>query len=678
MNNQNRQIPEPIPPASDITRQRRRLRRSSNRLFKQLRKWFRWQVVIITFLGMVVVTTITLSVLVVDATSQLENSWQSLSRVLTTINNQGGTELTLNDFNRLHSSLYELNRRIASTRSRIRYISPLVNLNRDWVASVESLNVAQELVSAAGDMLVGLQPTLDFMMQGEDEEAVAARISSGERVVELLELGQGQFVNAQARLGAANTQLENIDLTNVSADLLLQIEQMRDYHTQLIGLNTLLLNSSNVLTTVLGLDDDRTYLVLAQNNDEIRPSGGYISTYGWFTVSGGRIMEFDYNPTTTLSPNPPPASFEETFTIPSWWIHYNQPLYAAWDGSWYADFPSTARMAMDYYNDGRNPNAPVDGVLAIDITGFQLILGALGEVPVTSYNTVVSAENFRELVYDIRAFGEGEDPHKRFVAAIYAAIFTEWRNINQERTPDLLGALLEGVQSRHVMIYFADESINEALAATGLNGTQLPPLNYDYLMIVDANLGNKSNSSIVRSLTYDVSIQEDGRLNSRLSSRYDYFASVAENDPAVDAEFHGALDYYNLMQVFVPLGATLTDTNNMDVGYVVSQATHTLFVTRTQVNYDTGERFQFVYEVPPIIETIGAYQRYRLLIQKQAGAYPQDTNIQIALPGNAVIISSTPAADASYYLEQPILDFRLLLDGDQWIEVIYQLPQSSD
>jgi hypothetical protein len=670
--------PNPQTPESESNRPHRQRRRRSyrfrNRFFEQLRKWFRWEMVVITILVMAVVTGITFWILIVDATTRLDNAWQSLSRVLMTIEGQGGTELTLNDFNRLQSSLYELDRSISATQSRIRYVRPLVDLNPDWMASVDSLAAAQDLVWAFEDVLIGLQPALNFMMNGEDDEAVAARISSGERVVELLELGQGQFVTAQSRLNQAQSRLDNISLNDVSADLLLQIEQMRGYQQQLVGMNTVLLNSPHVLTTLLGLDEDRTYLVLAQNNDEIRPSGGYISTYGWFTVSGGRIMDIDYNPTTRTSPNPPPASFLATFTLPSWWINYSDPLYAAWDGSWYADFPSTAQMAMDYYNAGRNPNAPVDGVLAIDITGFELLLEALGEVPVQSYDTVVTTENFRELVYDIRAFGQGEAPHKRFVAAIYAAIFQEWRSIDQERTPDLLGALLEGVQTRHIMIYFADESINEALVTTGWNGAQAAAVDYDYVMIADANLGNKSNSSILRAVTYDVTIQDDGSLSSRLSARYDYFASVAENDPAVDDDYHGAIDYYNLMQVFVPVGVSLTDTNNLTDGYVVEQDNHTLFVARTQVNYDTGERFQFFYTVPAMVETIGEYQRYRLLIQKQPGAHEQDVNVQITLPQNAVYVSSTPLPDASYSLEQPILDFRLLQDSDQWIEVIYHIP----
>jgi hypothetical protein len=460
--------------------------------------------------------------------------------------------------------------------------------------------------------------------------------------------------------------------------LLLQIEQLRAYRDQLANITAILMIAPDTLTTMLGLDEERTYLVLAQNNDEIRPSGGYISTYGWFTVRGGRIVDFDYSPTTASSPYPPDEDFLESFTIPEWWIRYGKPIYAAWDGSWYADFPSTAQMAIDYYNAGRNSNSPVDGALAIDVSGFELMLGGLGDVQIEDYDTVVTQEDFRQVVYDIRAFGEGEVPHKEFVAAVYRAIFAEWRSLNQERTPDLLGAMLEGIQQRHIMIYFADEEINQAIAQLGWNGAQTPATDIDYVMVADANLGNKSNHSIIRSLTYDVTILPDGRLNNRLSMRYDYFAEIAENDPAVDEDYHGRLDYRNLMQVFLPVGVELTETNVVGPVTRVPQDTHTLFVTRTEVNFDTTERFQFIYETPRLIESVGEYQRYRLLLQKQPGARVHDTNVQITLPRNATFVSSTPVADANYSLEQPVLDFRFQLDGDQWIEVIYQLGESAE
>jgi hypothetical protein len=660
-------------PVVDLERpRRRRHQRRIPKILRRLKRWIKWRYIVIGIGVFVIVISLILTVTITDAVTRLDSSWQSLSRILNGISNRSGTELTLTDFERLQSGVNELSRQIRSTQNRIDYLGPIIDLNNDWQASGTALDVARLLVDASGDMLDGTYPALNFLVQGQSEAVVTMRISSGERVVELLDLGRGRFASAESKLRLVEAQLTEVDLTNLSSDLILQIEQLHGYHQQLVNINTTLRGSAQALTTMMGLDGERTYLVLAQNNDEIRPSGGYISTYGWFTVEGGRIINFDYNPTTATSPNPPDEAFLNSFAIPAWWIQYGEPIYAAWDGSWYADFPSTAQLAMDYYNAGGNPQSPVDGVLAIDVTGFELILGALGDVVVDEYGVFVNEENFREVVYDIRAFGEGVTPHKRFVATVYQSIFEEWQSLEADKTPDLLGAMLEGLQSKHIMFYFADDEVNTAISQLGWIGSQLPATEHDYILVADTNLGNKSNHSIDRSLTYDATIDFDGSVSSRLSLRYDYFASVAENDPAIDEAYHGPLNYRNLMQVFLPFNTEIIDGTNLGVGTRIPLATHLLIAARTEVAYDSSERYQLVYEIPDLIEDIGNYQRYRLLIQKQPGARTQAVNVQVTLPENASVVSSVPAANASYSLDQPILDYRLNLDTDQWIEVIFR------
>src|SRR5690606_12279684 len=132
-----------------------------------------------------------------------------------------------------------------------------------------------------------------------------------------------------------------------------------------------------------------------------RPSGGYLSTYGWMVMRNGRIVDYDYSATTTTSPNPPASTAELPFEIPDWWLQFRQPVYAAWDGSWSADFHSTAERAIWYYNAGNNPHAPVTGAIAIDIDGFEMILEALGPVSVPDYRVTVSTNDFRNVIYDI-------------------------------------------------------------------------------------------------------------------------------------------------------------------------------------------------------------------------------------------------------------------------------------
>jgi hypothetical protein len=660
-----------------IKRRRRRQHRHTpwQRLKRRITKALPWKIVAITLIVVVVFIAISQMVLITDATNQLDSSWVSLERILSVVSNKPGSELTLADFRRLESGINDLSRSLATLKGRTQLLKPLVNMRTEWVASYELLLVTQSMTAAARDTLVGLQPTINFMVGGEEDESVATQLSSGERIVELLTIGRGRFISAAGHLATVRTRLDNMNLDGISADLLLNVENVEQFYNQLNDINALAQEAPELLSQMLGLESTQSYLILSQNSDELRPSGGYISTYGWMTVRNGRVTDYSYSATTATSPFPPPEAFLDQFSIPDWWIQYRQPIYAAWDGSWYADFPATAAMAQQYYEAGGNPAAPVGGVIAIDMLGFETILEALGSVTIVDYEMVITPDNFREVVYDIRAVGEGSVPHKRFLASVYEQIFNDWQQIGRDETAnaDMWGAILSALQEKHIMVYFPDPQLNQAADLLQWSGRQTEAVDHDYIMVADANLGNKSNHSIVRQLTYDVELHEDRSLSSRLTVSYNYPSTLADNDPAVDARYHGQLDYNNLMQVFVPAHSILVDSDNLSqTPDIVDDAAHTVFVSRINVPYDQGQRVQFSYDTPPLVGQIGQYAHYRLLAQKQPGTIGESVLVQVSLPPGAQIISASPEPLASYELDQPVLDFRLDLTTDQWLEIIYQ------
>lgn len=224
------------------------------------------------------------------------------------------------------------------------------------------------------------------------------------------------------------------------------------------------------------------------------------------------------------------------------------------------------------------------------------------------------------------------------------------------------------------MLYFDDDRLNQAIRLLGWAGKQSPVTSEDYLMVVDANLGNKSNNSILRGLTYDVGIADDGSLNNRLSVVYDYAASRASRDPAVDPEHHGRIDYGNLMQVFVAQGSQLVSTNfeTSQSTTVVEHPDTTAFVSTVLVPYDTSQRFQFTYTTPPLAQQIGSFRRYRLNLQKQPGMEQEPVSVQVVLPRNAVFVSSSPEPAARFDLDSIVLEYRLILTADQRLEIVYK------
>ncbi len=631
--------------------------------------------VVLVALALVSVVVVAVGVLVFNSVNRVQTSLDSFERVASSLNGRSGTDLTMTDFDRLDSSVTDLTSSLATARSRLGLLQPFASLNAQLAATIGTVDAAYHLSVAAHDILSGLQPTLFFLVGGSDTETVVTQISSGERIVELLRVGRSEFSNASTNIDAASQAIDQLNLSSVPNNLFMDVYQLMNYRDQLKNIDNVVMNSPDILSAALGIAGEQNYLVLSQNNDELRPSGGYISTYGWITVRNGRVTNYSYSATTTTSPNPPAASLVSQMNMPSWWVRYQEPIYAAWDGSWYTDFPSTARMSIWYYNTGGNPQSPVNGAIAMDITGFEYLLNVIGTVNVPGYDTPVTASNFRNVIYDIRDYGGDNDPHKRFLASLYQEIFTQWQNMSLDATKntELLGALLQGLQEKHIILYFTNEQLENAINLLGWSGAQVPATDHDYLLVSDANLGNKSNHSVIRSLTYDVDIQDSGAVSGTMTIGYDYSARTAATDPGVNPPYNGPADYSTLVQVYVPSGTSLTDSADIPVTpTIVNNDENTEFISRLFIPYDSSERFQYTYLTRPLIEDFGPYKRYRLLVQKQPGTDANALNIQIMLPANARLISSTPDASANYSLDRPILEFRTDLSVDRWIEIIYQ------
>jgi hypothetical protein len=667
---------DPNTPPALLAPIRKRHRKSSRigRLGKRLRKSVK--LLIIICIGVILITVVSALVLITDANNRVNTSLTSFGRVINLMQNKPSVEWTITDFHRLQTGVDDLNHNLSSARTQITFLRPFASLNTDLSVTLGVLDAAFELSIAAEETLTGLEPTLAFLTSGNEQETVASNISSGARVVELLDIGYGRFTEASKHLEAAQSIIDSWNQAAVSPSVLLRIEGLIQYYEQIENISRLTLAAPDLLTTALGLTEDKSYLILAQNNDEIRPSGGYISTFGWISVRNGQINEYGYSPTTETSPNPPSASITSDLDIPDWWIQLENPLYAAWDSSWYADFPSTADMARLYYDGGANPESPVDGVIAIDVTGFEYILTALNSVTVPGYDVTVTPENFRQTIYDIRASREQDIPHKRFLAALYQAIFDDWQRLGNDPqiNSNLLSAIFRALQEKHIMLYLSDKELNETINLLAWSGSQAHATNHDFLMVADANIGaNKVNRSVLRHLIYDVEIQSDGSLQSRLTVNYDYPASLADNDPAIDPLHHGPLEYENLMQVFLPVSSSINETKNLQSKlWVIPENSSTILASRISLLYNTTESFQFSYATGTVVEIFGPYRRYRLHLQKQPGSAGDIVNVQILLPPDADVLTSSPELAASYFLDQPVLEFEVQLLVDQWIEVIYR------
>lgn len=132
------------------------------------------------------------------------------------------------------------------------------------------------------------------------------------------------------------------------------------------GLDLLLLAPGRV-----GDAGPATYLLLAQNSDELRATGGFISSIGELLLNEGlpRLGAFtdSYSVENWDAPHPdPPEALRETMGIDLWTTR---------DGNWWPHFPASAQAVIDLYALNRGTEGA--GVVALDTIAATRLVEAL-------------------------------------------------------------------------------------------------------------------------------------------------------------------------------------------------------------------------------------------------------------------------------------------------------------
>ncbi len=321
--------------------------------------------------------------------------------------------------------------------------------------------------------------------------------------------------------------------------------------------------NSHLIREMLGENGPRMYLFLFQNNAELRPTGGFIGSYGVLDVSEGHIRKFFvdgiFNPDGQLKENiVPPAPIQKVST--AWSLH---------DSNWWPDFPTSAEKAIYFYEKTGGPT--VDGVITLTPTVIQKLLHLTGPIDMPDYGVTIDENNFTqvaqeevELKYDRKL----NQPKK--ILSDLAPLLLE--RLFSMKSATLLSSLAEtfsqALDEKHILLYSRNADVEKLVDEAGWSGKVLDTPR-DYLSVIHTNLnGYKTDAVVKETIEHTAAVQADGsvldtvrvtRKHSGGNSQYDWFNKVNT-------------DY---LRVYVPQGAEL-----------VSASGQTYEFPKSPINYD--------------------------------------------------------------------------------------------
>ena len=292
---------------------------------------------------------------------------------------------------------------------------------------------------------------------------------------------------------------------------------------------------------LLGEDAKRTYLVLVQDNTELRPTGGYVAAYGLLTFDKGRLIASEFQNTQLADSQlsgqvEPPAPIKTYLGERSWYLQ---------DVSWSGDFSTTASRASWFVD--KELSVKVDGVISVDLQYLKSLLSLTGPLKVEALGNVTE-QNMYELLFKVNSASSFD--RSRGLVYLVRSVFQTITESPELFAGSVVSTAFENLRSKHVSIFIDNPKAQEILDMAFWSGVIREGTckftgafcQADYLYFTEANLGiNKANYFLDRSHNLDVSLA-GGKLVHKLTVGYKNKSS---------GEWPGG-EYKNYFRVYVP------------------------------------------------------------------------------------------------------------------------------
>ena len=325
----------------------------------------------------------------------------------------------------------------------------------------------------------------------------------------------------------------------------------------------------------LGFQYDKRYLLVFQNNTELRASGGFIGSYALIDFRNGEIKKLEVPGGGSYDTE---AGLKRQIVAP-YPLQMVNPLWHFWDSNWWPDWPTTARKLMWFYDKSDGPS--VDGVISFTPTVFEKILSAIGPVDMTEkYGVEINADNFwietqkiaetkpatttatttkniaekntDKVASTTETVVTGRHEPKKIIGDLMNKIIEELpKRLDKEMFVNLTGVVEDSMKEKHVMFYFSDAGLQAKTVSYGWDGS-MKRTAFDYLMVVNTNVaGGKTDKVIRETISHQAELQRDGSIIDTVTIKREHTGEKWQ-------EFTGVRNN-NWMRVYVPQGSELIE-----------------------------------------------------------------------------------------------------------------------
>ncbi len=412
---------------------------------------------------------------------------------------------------------------------------------------------------------------------------------------------------------------------------------------------------------------DHRVIVMAQNSDELRATGGFITALAVITIHADGRLESQFmnsyaiDNMARLRQHPvPPAPMLLYMDLPRWVFR---------DTNWSPDFPTAARAAARLYV--LDQGQAVDVIAAVNLNTIRALVDAVGPLTLPNVPTPLDGERALQQMrqaWNIKpetvADSNAKDFLKPFVDALSAAL----SHSSSDAKLTLLATFRELLARRDVLLYAADPDLQTIFSKYGWTGElEKPAVNSDTLLLVDTNIGyNKVGPFIQQGLTYHISLTNPDTPFAQVSL---FYRNTNPKVPCTDNVGGGTgtyeqrmiACYWDWIRLYAPAGARLL-THNLKLipaeqmytkqaveGIVsaypqqIEGADYTLLEGLALIPAGDEQTLRWVYQLPAsvISHAPDGTLTYQVMIQRQSGAASYPLTVNIDLPTGTQMLGTS-------------------------------------
>lgn len=364
-----------------------------------------------------------------------------------------------------------------------------------------------------------------------------------------------------------------------------------------------------------GFFKEKTYLVLLQNENELRPTGGFITSFAVVRMNFGRPEVEVFDSISVAVPEgriEAPAPLERVFAT--------DPKYRGWvfhDAGFSPDFRENAEMAVRFLRqDPRFFGVEFDAVVAVDLH----TVGALVDLyaPFQINGETLSSANFFQLLEknskDIDLHDEEEWKNRKNFFAPLAGELMRRIASSPTRWGEFFETLGQMADEKHVLLNFVDEGLQKEIMAKNWGGA-LPET--DFFAVNIANIGGrKADRFMRRNYWSSFYVDENGAIIEKFTIR---FAHEGTHNLQSDR-------YEAYLRILRPVGAkVLKSAGDFETALETAN-----FANRTEFTHfvvlQPGESKVFSYEIALPAKTVFD-QPFSFVFGKQAGTLADSYNL---------------------------------------------------